>query len=906
MMTPRATRGPPGIGEFHDTWRITDATVDKARDYLDAERSLAHAIGGLANDPDHFDRLADVVEGGYVGAPDEGLSPAEQEGLGDFAWDIPPDLGDLEIGVVGLTCALNADGLVTAASCRGHVGPAAWSPAPVVSFAATQRLARALQPLAAEASCTFFIDDMRPKLMVVYGRSILSTMALGEAGSIMKPTSNSGLSPERNAPQPEDVARSPYGRRVTHATSVPGLPERYARWQERLAELFFAGREDQPVVLFVDRDELQRLAQPGEDGARSLASAVREVVDVRLGTAMFWRASRLQKSWRQTGAAPPPTLPILALSVLAASEMRSDASARRHAYYLRLARSLLPDGAQPDIDALLHLLRERGAFLAVVEMWEQLDRWLGERAGAFGKSTIRGDPEQTRIGYPLSQTLVRRSDRAALTRFFAKLNLKSSGVPGPDSLTRMLQLWTGHHGHGLTDRFVQSLTDPDVRPILTPLLHDLATAWDGKIITAEGLRRLDLRLTVDLVEPSAWWVVPAVRDIAEDVLKGTLDGHVFESLLITDPHSSLYDLEHPPPVTGASLRDGVLLRGSNCIAEFQPAELIVLSENRDAGGWMSADALQPYEEHVFVVSEPAAAGVERTLRTAADGAWNQLSAHMADRLFGGGFAIFEKVTFSDESRLEEALRSLPGAVAAYLRVGTTARPRLINGLPLLRNVTRSLYLCGGEPDLVLPVGPEPRFVDVTLDGVQERLRAWTFPIPLRRVGGFTEGMHKVEADGETLTFDVARGAVDDRASTDIGSLAWTDGTLQTITDDALVRGAVTSESIAERPILARRNSQETWLIHRNGRMTSFKEPPAPPCLPELNFTYVEVDRDAGVWLAQKRAAGWMITKLKVQEPAFQDLTADERRRWDELVASVHVDDPVWAMYTRAWGRYRAR
>jgi hypothetical protein len=693
---------------------------------------------------------------------------------------------------------------------------------------------------------------------------------------------------------------------VTQATSAPQLPERYALWQERLEHAFFVGRQDQPVVLFLDRDELQRLAHPGEDGPRSLAAAVREIVDVRLGTLMFGRALRLQTSWQHEAPTPPPTLPILALSVLAASEMRSDASARRHAYYLRLARALLPDGAQTQLDDLLHTLRERGAFLGVVDMWEQLHQWLGQQAGAFGRSTIRGDAEQTRIGYPLSQTLVRRSDRAALTQFFAKLNLKSIGVPGPESLMGMLALWAGHHGHGLTDRFVQSLTDPNVRPILTPLLHQLATAWDGKIITAEGMRRLDLRLTVDLAGPSAWWVVPAVRDIAEDVLKGTLNGTTFESLLITDPHSSLYDLEQPPLVTGSSLRDGLLLRGVNCIAEFQPAALVVLSENRDAGGWMSADAVQPYEEHVFVVSDSAAANVERTLHAAADGAWNRLGAHVADSLFGSGFVIFEKVSFSDEARLEQALRSLPGNVAAYLRVGTTVRPRLINGLPLLRNVTRSLYLRGGEPDLVLPVGPEPRFVDVTLDGVEQRLRAWTFPIPLRRVGGFIDGTHKIEADGEALTFGVAAGAIDDRIPTDIGSLAWMDGVLQAATADSQVCGAVTPTSGVDRPILARRGSLESWLIHRDGKMTQLPEPPAPTCLPDLNVTYFEVAREAGVWLTQKRASGWTITKLKVQEPAFQNLTADDRQRWDALVASVRLDDAIWAMYARAWGRHRAR
>src|SRR5437762_3543250 len=103
--------------------------------------------------------------------------------------------------------------------------------------------------------------------------------------------------------------------------------------------------------MFVDRDELQRLADPGEDGSRTLPAAVAELV-ARVG------------------------------------------------------------------------------------------QWLGERAGEFGRSTIREDAELTRIGYPQSQTLVRRSDRAALTRLFARLDMDIRGVPKPETLLGHLRTWT--------------------------------------------------------------------------------------------------------------------------------------------------------------------------------------------------------------------------------------------------------------------------------------------------------------------------------------------------------------------------------------------------------------------------------------------------------------------------------
>ena len=41
------------------------------------------------------------------------------------------------------------------------------------------------------------------------------------------------------------------------------LPTRYASWQARIAEEFFANRVGIPIVMFVDRNMLEELAAPG-------------------------------------------------------------------------------------------------------------------------------------------------------------------------------------------------------------------------------------------------------------------------------------------------------------------------------------------------------------------------------------------------------------------------------------------------------------------------------------------------------------------------------------------------------------------------------------------------------------------------------------------------------------------
>lgn len=684
------------------------------------------------------------------------------------------------------------------------------------------------------------------------------------------------------------------------------MPEAYARWQGRLRREFFNGRQGQPVVMFVDRGVLQDLGDPGEDGPRSLAVAVCQLVDVRAGRLMFARAETAEAAWRRGSRdQPPPTLPILALSVLAASEMSRVGAIASNNYYIPLAKAMLPDGSDAEVSALRDVLRDRGAFTSVAEMWERLHGWLTEKTGEFGISTIREHRELTRIGYPLSQTLVRRSDRANLTHFFAKLNLAGEGLPSPESLLSILRVWTSVRSQGLSERFITSLSDPTLEEYMQTLVHQLAVAWDGKIITADGLRRLDLRLVIDLDRSSAWWAIPAAQDVVEDLLSGTSDGQSFTALLTTDPYSSIYEAEGLPPVSTTALSAGLVARGSNSLAEFQPSKLIVLADNADAGGWMSVDALQPYEEHAFLVAPESISAVEQVLTDAADAGWRRMSQSIADQLFRG-YAIYYRITFSDDRRLDSALADLPINVAANLRVGTNVRPRLVNGLPILRGMARNIYFPGGEPDLALPVGAEPRKATVTIDGATDTVLASIFPLPISRIDSWESGLHSVQADGEELTFIVAAGSVDDRTPVGTGSLGWVDDTLSDSQPQASVCGAVCANVIAERPVLARRGAAETWLVLPNGRLSELTEPPPPACFGELSIPMFEIDHPRATWLAQKRRDRWSITRIRVQEPNFQGLSAGDRSLWAELSQVDVPDDSIWQMYRTGWEKFNAR
>lgn len=188
-----------GFGYFRDTWLIRDVQVRDARCVAAEERRIASAIDGIADNAEHFERLASAVEHGSVDDPDNGLTAAERSVLGQFASDVPAELGGLELGVAGLVYALATVRILPAASCRSHDGLRSWSDAPVVLFATTEFRARALQPLVQASGCTFFIDDARPELLAVRGQSIANTMTLADAVLASRATFVRPRRPRRSA-----------------------------------------------------------------------------------------------------------------------------------------------------------------------------------------------------------------------------------------------------------------------------------------------------------------------------------------------------------------------------------------------------------------------------------------------------------------------------------------------------------------------------------------------------------------------------------------------------------------------------------------------------------------------------------------------------------------------------------
>jgi hypothetical protein len=149
-----ATRGYAGI-------LVVAATWEEASEWLAREREVVARIGAQAVDDREFDELARDEEN-EVGIDDPMEGPVAAPELGMFA----------------ACLALCAGGCATAASCRGHPGPNAWSACPTILFTADRRRARIVEEAARQSGCALAsTDDGRLDLRAP---SIVEVLALAE------------------------------------------------------------------------------------------------------------------------------------------------------------------------------------------------------------------------------------------------------------------------------------------------------------------------------------------------------------------------------------------------------------------------------------------------------------------------------------------------------------------------------------------------------------------------------------------------------------------------------------------------------------------------------------------------------------------------------------------------------
>jgi hypothetical protein len=159
------------LGDFHDA-ELVQTDLVEAQVIADAEAVAVAYADAHSTTAEEFDEIADQTKFECPDLPsDEAPEFMVTEGWGG--------VGGLELGVAGLVYALNAVGILTAASCRSHsTSHRRWADYPIVIFAASRQQLQALQPLVEAAGCGFDFDEGRPKFIGIYGPSVVEMMRL--------------------------------------------------------------------------------------------------------------------------------------------------------------------------------------------------------------------------------------------------------------------------------------------------------------------------------------------------------------------------------------------------------------------------------------------------------------------------------------------------------------------------------------------------------------------------------------------------------------------------------------------------------------------------------------------------------------------------------------------------------
>jgi hypothetical protein len=491
----------------------------------------------------------------------------------------------------------------------------------------------------------------------------------------------------------------------------------YDWWQKLLADRYFGPqRNGRPVLLFIDDKEAASLFEQAPDGIVDLRSAVVAEID--------WYGKAFEQVLRRVGVwkkekrqyhEPPPFLPLLAVSVLAATRMRGDGSRGRRPYYDRLAEVLAPKDKVP-VDVREHLKRD---YDSVRDMWESLGNWLMDTEGKYGIRTFYAPKGFERIGYAMSQAIMCADDNDRLVPFFQEHGGKSG-----QELVELLRVWPGRHRLSRACR--DALESDDRHPVLAELLETLATAVSSALEDARPgkgalARSHTLQIVADQDQQRRWELSCKIlyrEGIIRDALRhdgGTL--HVaFEE------GRKYYQLSGDLPDVATVLDTGFTATGKHMRISVPRRSKPIILQQDPSGGYVETANPQPDVPSLILYSAALEKAAKELMEEKAGYEWEP-----GDPSDVPGWFVIDRIEFD----AEEGQRG--------------RRFRLKGGLRVRRHLGRNHFLAGGEPDLVPPADADV----VKVDG--RAIPIGGKPLRLRDLG-LAPGEHTVELDGHRRTF----------------------------------------------------------------------------------------------------------------------------------------------------------
>jgi hypothetical protein len=408
---------------------------------------------------------------------------------------------------------------------------------------------------------------------------------------------------------------------------MPSLSEwvTYTRWNAALAAEFFSGRYGgRPVYIDLESDALNRIARAiglEHDGdiEERLISAVVPTLGLADRASLFGAHVRRLRTWR-TGERdlPPPIVAVLALQSVVAEGMRSDEDLRASNYYGRFMQAVGRDPGDPSFRQKVI----RGFDADSAELWTALNQWIEEDGETRGIPTAYSFDYRVHVGLPMSQALVRASDRDAIRTLFSELELRPGQSIALEDMERLLSTWLpdSRLSRGLK---ILCAKESALRRVAEVACVELQ-AWSGtvgdaptsrrSIALTAGLRRLPkraLRIGLSIRVPEdveGLWLDPGSGDAASAALAGSVG-----EVLLGQPDEE----DWRPVLSELSVPDLLLahlrLSSGSLRATRDPRTLIVLARPSGGGPFRETDRVRLGSSHLLLAVEPIRERVEREL-----------------------------------------------------------------------------------------------------------------------------------------------------------------------------------------------------------------------------------------------------------------------------------------------------
>ena len=592
-------------------------------------------------------------------------------------------------------------------------------------------------------------------------------------------------------------------------------------WQKCLLKEFRAG-PGRPVFFYADDDVLKQLG--GEEGPDSLAAAVRDSL-VNFGDPYGNIFRRAAKAKLNNPEQPPPTLPLLALSVLAATRMEKTAGVAPNAYYHRFFEV---SGVAPTSFLGISIKQH---FDTVAMLWKQFDTWMKTPAGQkFGISTIRPiNSHLTRIGYPLSQALLRRTDRNTLTLLWSALGQDTAASLSGDELVRHLRRWM-RTNRGLSKQFIDTVAGLDDKTVAEfgKALQDAAKNWDGVVLSRSGQEMHEAVLAVQPTPAQNWkavWIIDTATGAQSVPLKAA-------------------DLLEMPVVYSS---DGQEWTGIS-------DGLAVLTWDSLRGCWVNTGRMLPGANHALVWHPSLSDAVKKFVGRSCN------SGNLKPRkITPDCIGFVEDIRFFTDKEIRD---SLAAAGLTGIRVAGTTSPRLSlsDGLKITNAIHGAIYIHGGEPDLAIPPGDEA-FLPVQLDGGPLTGLPRGVLSPLRSLAEqLSPGSHILESDDGRVEFEtISPGEVVVEPGPRVASGA--------LPEMVLSAPSAVPDRFGERLVIIKRRRDATWLLGRGGHIREMREPRLPSYWDRLlagqadplHYTVVRMECEG--WLVQRKNNEFYVDQL---------------------------------------------